>query len=1001
MKLIIAEKPTLARSIVTGIKLLGENPRKASDGNYYISDNYYVAPLFGHIFELYDVEEYLDKKENWNLDRLPFYPDNLKFKYKLKNDDGIKAQYELLVRLAQDPKVSGYINAGDADREGEILVREVIDAINNNKPVERLWIHDTVDTTIAEGMKNLENDSKYDNLANEGYARTYLDWIWGINLTRCCTVKSGQLLHVGRVINCIVKVIYDRDYEIANFKKQKFKALESKVRIGDYDFELKSKYSTFDGKYTEKDLQEKKKIYQECNAIITDVKNKTRDMNPPKLFSQTTLQNQMAKLYKMKPADTLDICQQLYQSGYISYPRTNSEYLTNQQVGLATSIIKAINNYLGSDELELYVTKQVFDDSKVEGHFALIPTTKFPKENVLSENEWKVYSTVLNRFKAVFCKEPYTVSETSFEITVEDEKWQKKTQVCITKGWTKFEQTDKKEIQISNLNVGDVVHTDFEIVNKSTKPKPHMTVVELNNYLLAPFKKSKAAEGVEGEEDEVSDELDLTDEDYKLLVKEGITIGTEATRADIIANTIKRGYITLESGKYKILQKGIYLMNVLKNLEIDASAMKTALTGKTLMKINRGEITIQEALQESCSEINKIIANAKNIKNIIIKDDFNINSKILNCPKCGGELIEDSSMFKCSNEDFVFLKNNKLMEKLGIVVNRDNVKKLVNKGYLEFKASDADGNKYSRAIFLGFDEKYPKYPAFTFGKVPVCQCPKCKKFIFEWDDSFSCQNKDFYCKKQNKFLESIGIEFNAKLLKELCEKNEIRIELKSSTGRDYQKFLIMELVENSIFPTFRFKEEEDYDEICKCPKCDGHLIEEAEFFKCKNKDFVFPKNNKLMEKLGVKINRTLVKKFCSSKEVTFKAGSTEGITNDVTLVMSFDEKYPKYPAFAFKKHEECQENYIGVCPKCKNKIYETSYDFSCINKDFAINKTNNLYTNLSGKPLTSEDAEELIRKFVIRKSGLKKKQGGTFTANIKMIIKSDSKYPNFELDFTK
>ena len=229
-KLIIAEKPSLARNIADGIKLLGENPIKKE--GYLESYSFIITWCYGHLLELINLEEYSEdydktQKYPWTLVGLPFYPKE--FKYELKKDknknvdQGIKKQYLIIKSLVESAEVETIINAGDADREGEIIIRNVLDKMHNTKKVYRLWMPDQTPQTIKYQLTHLELDSKYDNMANEGLARTFIDWIYGINLTRyaTCKAKAFPPLKVGRVVTPIIKAIYERDKEIKNFKPEK------------------------------------------------------------------------------------------------------------------------------------------------------------------------------------------------------------------------------------------------------------------------------------------------------------------------------------------------------------------------------------------------------------------------------------------------------------------------------------------------------------------------------------------------------------------------------------------------------------------------------------------------------------------------------------------------------------------------------------------------------------------------------------------------------------
>ena len=241
---IIAEKPSLARNIVAGI---GEMTKKKG---YYQNDNYIVTWAFGHLFSLCDVEEYQptpQKSKKWTLDNLPCFPQKFKFRLIRKQngevDEGAKSQFEIIKQILNRKDVDKIVNAGDSDREGEIIIRLCVqNALQTDKPFYRLWLPDQTPKTVKKALSEMKEESFYQNLANEGFSRTYIDWLYGVNLTRYASIKTGRLLRVGRVIVPIVKAIYDRDKEIENFVPEIYYALVSKEVTNGEVIELTSKY---------------------------------------------------------------------------------------------------------------------------------------------------------------------------------------------------------------------------------------------------------------------------------------------------------------------------------------------------------------------------------------------------------------------------------------------------------------------------------------------------------------------------------------------------------------------------------------------------------------------------------------------------------------------------------------------------------------------------------------------------------------------------------------
>ena len=668
MILIIAEKPSLARNIVNAIGTM-----KRSDG-YYYNDEYFVSWAFGHLFTLADIEDYQDdpSDKRWKMDNLPCFPNT--FKFNLKKDDnkeidkGVLKQFNILSELCNREDVTEIVNAGDADREGEVIVRLIIqNALKSEKKLTRLWLPDQTSETIVSELKEKKEESEYNNLANEGFARTYIDWLYGVNLTRYATLKTGTLLRVGRVIIPIVKAIYDRDLAIRNFVSEIYYGLYSKEITNGEEIELNSK-EKFDKKDGAKALELCRK-YNESDAIVTNKKVKKDVMNPPKLYSLTKLQNYLGKKHKMSMERSLEIVQKLYEAGYLTYPRTNSEYLAVAEKGKIKKIIENISK-LGYD-VKFKDKKTIFDDSKIESHSALTPTYNIPDKSKLTEEEYLVYKTVFRRFIAVFCSEECKVEKTEITIKVGDyEEFNLKGVIILEKGWTKFDEATTKDKVLPNLNVGDKVNINFVPKEKNSTPPKHYTIETLNNYLKNPFKEDKK----ELDENEELDEDDV--EEYKAIF-EGLELGTEATRTGIIDNAKKSGYISLKKDVYNILPDGEYLIESLINMNISMDKYKTSEMGKALKKVFRGEISVDDSVDLARREIS-VVFNKTEIP--IEKDtDTGFYGDIVGkCPLCGNEVIKGKYSYGCRDYKNCNFRINMII--CNRVVSKKNVEMLLRDG---------------------------------------------------------------------------------------------------------------------------------------------------------------------------------------------------------------------------------------------------------------------------------------------------------------------------------
>ncbi|MDD6736329.1 MAG: DNA topoisomerase, partial [Clostridiales bacterium] len=311
IKLIIAEKPSLARNIASAIG----NMKKS--GGFMYNSEYIVTWAFGHLFSLADIEDYNPNPDgHWTMKNIPCFPENFRFTLKRGRDKtvdpGVQKQFETIKSLCERSDVDTIVNAGDSDREGEIIVRICVEKTGViGKSFKRLWLPDQTPKTISAALADMKDESEYENLANEGFARTYIDWLYGVNLTRYATLKTGTLLRVGRVIVPIVKAIYDRDMSIRNFKPEKYYSISSKAETKGEEIELISKK-----KFTKDELEKALRlcdVYNAEKAVVT-AKNKKKDsLKPGKLYSLTKLQNVLGKRYKMPMEESLKILQGLYE----------------------------------------------------------------------------------------------------------------------------------------------------------------------------------------------------------------------------------------------------------------------------------------------------------------------------------------------------------------------------------------------------------------------------------------------------------------------------------------------------------------------------------------------------------------------------------------------------------------------------------------------------------------------------------------------------------------
>ncbi len=647
MVLIIAEKPSLARNIVAGIGRMDKR-----DG-YFINDGYIVTWAFGHLFSLSDIESYTGAPSaRWTLDNLPCFPERFKFELRAEErrtkdgrkikavDPGVKKQFGIIEQLCNRPDVDTIVNAGDADREGEIIVRLCVDnALRTNKVKKRLWLPDQTPETVRRALSEMKSEDEYDNLASEGFARTYIDWLYGVNLTRYATIKTGKLLRVGRVIVPIVRAIYQRDMEIRDFKPETYYVISSSAETHGERVELVGKQRfTQDEKEKAEELAS---LYNDTGAVVTAKESKEDRIAPGKLYSLSTLQNVLGKRYKMSMADSLAIIQKLYEEGYLTYPRTNSEYLATAEKDKMRAIIANVSK-LGYP-VKFKDSKYIFDDSKIESHSALTPTYKIPDKSKLSEKENQVYSTVFRRFVAVFCAEDCLAAKSEIKIKVgELEEFTLKGTVITQPGWTKYDDYSTKDKLLPALEIGERVNICFAPVEKQTTPPKHYTIETLNNYLKNPFKDDKAKAKELEEQGEVDDA-----DDYRAIF-EGLELGTEATRTGIIDNAKKSGYIDLKKDVYTILDGGIHLIESIARLGINMDKYKTSELGKALKRVYRGEMSVEDSVKLAEAEIAAIFAaSAADTPKMPPVDTGKYGEIVGACPLCGKNVVRGKQSYGC------------------------------------------------------------------------------------------------------------------------------------------------------------------------------------------------------------------------------------------------------------------------------------------------------------------------------------------------------------------
>jgi DNA topoisomerase-3 len=703
--LIIAEKPSVAASIASA---LGANKRQ--DG-YFEGNGYLISFAFGHLYTLANTRDYNPDMTGWKLDDYPFIPDQ--FRYKPIEDTGVKKQIKIIKELVT--RADLIVNACDGDREGELIFAELksdlrIDKPTTFKPVKRLWITSHTPKDIAKGMDTLREDTL--NLERAGYCRQQIDWIIGINLTVVFTLKAGGeiTLKVGRVMLPTLKLIFDREAEIANFVSVPFYTLKC---------EFKTNSETYTGLYQDQEgnvrfsnsgpLQAILEAIKGKFGIITHKESKQSNQNAPRLFNLTDLQGHITSKFKGFTSDkVLEVMQSLYEKKYLTYPRTASRYLDDSQVKDAEESLQAVLSLpeLGlknKTDVAFHSDKRVFDSSKVDSHPAIIPTYIIPDISNLTDDEQIVYLEVAKRFVAQFL--PAAVYDTLEVITnVEGHEFITKGKVLVVEGWRQLylsqadpdgdsesdekEQDNEQPVTAKNLKQGDQVATgDSELKDGKTKPPAHYT----EKTLLSAMENCGK---------QVEDESELL---------KGYTIGTPATRGDTLKKLIECNYIQTKGKNLLITDLGakVVVYFPVKML------LKTTFTGqieKTLKDIENGQYDSKEFMNKMTAYITKSILDMKSKEIPAIRKPVNILGK---CPECGKNVIETSKAYSCEGTrdkqcKFTLWKDDKFFALFKKKLTETLAKELITKRQATvkgLKSTKKEGVKFDAIIHL---KKHPE-----------------------------------------------------------------------------------------------------------------------------------------------------------------------------------------------------------------------------------------------------------------------------------------------------
>ena len=712
-KVIIAEKPSVAKNIADAYNI------KIRKDGYFEGDDYLVTWAFGHLFQLFDAKDYDENMKGWRMDKFPFIPEEFKYKVKCNNvnrsvtDKGAEKQINIIKTLIDRDDVDGVISATDQDREGELISLEVFMYLNQNKPIYRLLLNEWTPDEVRKGMSNLKENIEMKSLQDAGISRQWADWIIGINLTSVATLRYGgtgkerKMINIGRVLLPTLKIIYDRDKEIENFKASTYyKLLATFKTKNNEEFEGTYYNENNNEKFEDKKVVEelKKHLKDKEGEIIEKQVEKKREY-APLLFNLSNLQGYITSKYKGWTSDkVLKVAQNLYEKKFITYPRTGSVALDESLKDKTKKVLEVSKNGLSYEEQIKFVdNKRIFDNSKVESHSAITPT--YIRPTGLSKDEEIVYNSIKNRFIMQFM--PIAeFEETKLTVKIHDEKFKgifaTKGRVQIVEGWRVVEKIETKDTILPFVNGKEIVQVVDGKVNTVTKKPP-----KLHNEKTLLRVMETCGKSFKDEED--SPEM-------MQAILSGFSIGTPATRAETIKKLKDTGYIKSKGKSLTCTDLGKTLVEIFPVKEL-LDLQYTGRLEKTLSDIEKGKFKKDDFLSmikaftvEAVEDIKKDTAMLKNFKVELPEGTESIGK----CPVCGNDIIEGEKGFGCTNWKngckYTIWKNDKFIESMGKKVTKEMVKLLLKNGKVGFRnLKSKKGTLFSAYLRYEKDEKTGYY----------------------------------------------------------------------------------------------------------------------------------------------------------------------------------------------------------------------------------------------------------------------------------------------------
>ena len=724
MKIVIAEKPDQAAKLAAPFSFMKKAGYFEVKPNTYFPDGALITWAIGHLCELKAPEEYNPTWKKWTLETLPIIPE--RFEYKVTKSK--YKQFNIIKGLVKRPDIQEIIIGGDAGREGELIIRTILKVCGVHKPMKRLWISSLTENAVKNGFSNLLPEEKTRDIYFEALSRSCADWLIGINTSRLYTVllkKNGvkDVFSIGRVQTPTLALIVKRELEIANFKPEPFWEVEA-----EFNFKgkiLKAKWH----KDNISRVQEERQAIAIANFClnksveITNIKKETKEYAPPLLFNLSALQATANKAYKFSPQHTLDILQKLYLKGLVSYPRSDSQFLTNEEAKTLPTIldnlskIEKYKTLLPPPTTSLLNNKRFVNEKKVTDHHAIIITEQLPNFSKLSTEEEKIYDLVVRQVIAAHYNNAVFSYTTIHSLVEKRAQFISKGKVQIEEGWRKVIYQSKDSSATDEDDLLPLLHENEQGIVSKTKVKKSETQPP-NRYSEGNLITLMKTAGKHLEDAELEKVLSKT---------EGL--GTEATRAGIIGTLKDRNYIEIKKNQVFATTKGMLLIEALGESILTSPSM-TAKWEQRLSEIGEGKASPKAFIEQVKKLANKLITDANErekewafnqneVEKITANNPYTkkykkVKTSIGKCILCDGSIIDHGTFYGCSNYKAANCKFSVSKKILSKTISQANMKKLLATGETDLIKGFKKGEKIFNA-HLAWDKNTQK-AIFKFNK---------------------------------------------------------------------------------------------------------------------------------------------------------------------------------------------------------------------------------------------------------------------------------------------